>query len=226
MTEEENSKTESAPAAEAEGSGTGLRYSKSNASCRRCRRLGVKLFLKGERCFSQKCAFVRRQYAPGQHGQSHRRQSDYGKQLQAKQMAAAIYGLNNQELRNVYNHASKVKASTKEEFAQRLERRLDNVIYQAGLAFSRRHARQMVSHGKVSISKQKILSPSYLISKAEVIKITSKNDKAEKIDVPAQKKAPEWVKVGKDTITILDLPKNISERLGFDIQLIIEYFSR
>jgi len=224
MTEEETSKTEASPEAKTEN--TGLRYKTSKASCRRCRRLGIKLFLKGERCFSQKCSFTRRQYAPGQHGQSYRRESDYGKQLQAKQMAAAIYGLNNQELRNVYNQASKVPASTKEEFAQRLERRLDNVIYQSGLALSRKHARQMVSHGKVTINKQKILSPSYLISKKEEIKITGQNEKAEKIGVPTQKKAPEWVKVGKDSIVILDLPKNISERLGFDIQLIIEYFSR
>lgn len=218
-------------AAPPEESGRGLRYSKTDAVCRRCRRLGIKLFLKGERCFGPKCPFVRRKYPPGEHGQIPRRMSDYGQQLQAKQMAAAIYGLNTRELKRIYNQAKKTPTSTKEIFAQKLERRLDNVLYQASLALSRRQGRQMITHKKVKVNKKKVTSPSYQVEKGDVITLSEKIIKGKKADdfkrLQAEREMPAWLKRDKiGQATVKSLPDKLADKLGFDIQLIIEYFSQ
>ncbi len=218
-------------AAQPEESGRGLRYQKTNAVCRRCRRLETKLFLKGERCFGPKCPFVRRKYPPGDHGQIPRRLSDYGQQLQAKQVAAAVYGLKDRELRRIFRYASKTPSSTKEIFAQRLERRLDNVLYQAGLALSRRQARQMIGHGQIKINKEKIKAPSYLVNKGEKISVSEQMIKGNLADafkrIQAEKEVPSWLKREKSSqATVKNLPEKIADKLGFDIQLIIEYYSR
>jgi len=222
--------TENEPA-ESEDIGRGLRYAKTNASCRRCRRLGVKLFLKGERCFSPKCAFVRKKYAPGEHGQVPKRFSDYARQLQAKQIAGAIYGLNNQELRRIYNRASKTPSSTKEIFAQRLERRLDNVLYQAGLALSRQHAKQLITHRMVTVNNKKVLSPSYQIEKGDIIALSDRVSKSQIADelkrIRTTKEVPEWLERNNfKQVTVKSIPEKLADKLAFDIQLIIEYFSR
>jgi small subunit ribosomal protein S4 len=228
---EERKEEAGAESIQSEESGQGLRYQKTSALCRRCRRLGVKLFLKGEKCLDQKCPFIRRKYAPGIHGQKPVRLSDYGQQLQAKQIAAATYGLKDRELRQIYKLAKKVRASTKEIFAQRLECRLDNILYQAGLAFSRRHARQLIGHGKVTVDNKKVSSPSYQVSSGEKIALSQKVIKGKQADsfqrTWSAKEVPGWLKREKENqVTMESLPKDIGDQLGFDIQLIIEFYSR
>ena len=147
-------------------------------SCRVCRREGEKLFLKGSRCYTDKCAITRRAYAPGQHGQKRKKQSDYGMQLREKQKAKAFYGVLESQFRKYFEEASRSKEVTGLKLLQILESRLDNVVYRLGLATSRAQARQLVRHGHFTVNGIKVNIPSYLTKVNDVIKVkeASEND--------------------------------------------------
>jgi len=217
---------------ENEEAGRGLRYKKSNSVCRRCRRLNQKLYLKGEKCFTQKCPFVRRKYAPGQHGQKPIRLSDYGFQLQAKQKACEIYKITDRQLRSIVSIASKTPTSTQEKIAQLLETRLDSVLYQAGLALSRRQGRQFITHGKVKVNDKKVSTPSYRLGEGDKIEVDKKIITGNMADsfkrIQSEKQKPKWIKPDSDNI--IEFGKIDKEELiqsvEFQIQPIIEFYSR
>ncbi len=236
MAEEETNTTEEVEEAsgptETEEAGRGLRYKKSKSVCRRCRRLNQKLYLKGEKCFTQKCPFVRRKYAPGQHGQKPTRQSDYGFQLQAKQKACEIYKITDRQLRNIVDTASKTPTSTQEKIAQLLETRLDSVLYQGGLALSRRHGRQLVTHGKVKVNGKKVSTPSYKIEEGDKIEVDKKIIGGNMADnfkrLQAEKQKPKWIKLTSDNKLEIDKidVQELAQLVEFQVQPIIEFYSR
>lgn len=192
------------------------------AQCRKCRRAGEKLFLKGERCFGPTCAFTKRAYAPGMHGaQRRRRASDYGLQLREKQKAKAIYGVLEKQFRRYMEEASKAQ-NTGFALLRLLELRLDNVVYRSGLATSRAAARQLVNHGHVQVNGKTVSIPSYICKEGEVVTLakgteTQKNEQF----TPAG-----WLSVtgGKVTVNTLDKREDIDTAINE--QLIIEFYSR
>ncbi|MBU4376823.1 MAG: 30S ribosomal protein S4 [Candidatus Omnitrophica bacterium] len=159
--------------------------------CKLCRREGTKLFLKGSRCNTDKCAVARRAYAPGQHGQKRSKLSDYGIQLREKQKAKKIYGVLERQFRHYFFIAERSKGVTGEVLLQLLERRLDNVIYRLPFAPSRQGARQLVRHGKICVNDKKVNIPSYLVTEGDVITVKS--------DEKLKKKIQDTVELTKDT---------------------------
>jgi small subunit ribosomal protein S4 len=147
----------------------------SDASCRLCRREGQKLFLKGERCYSTKCAIEKRNYAPGQHGQSRKKVSEYGLQLREKQKAKRFYGVLESQFRNYFDKAEKKKGITGENLLIMLETRLDNVVFRMGFASSRKEARQLVRHGHFTVNGRKQNIPSFAVKAGDVIKVKEKS---------------------------------------------------
>jgi small subunit ribosomal protein S4 len=196
--------------------------------CRLCRAAGEKLFLKGERCFTPKCAMTRRPYKPGQHGEKRRgKVSNYGQQLIEKQKARRTYNLNERQMRRMYEIASKSRANTGEILLQMLESQLSNVLYQAGLADSRRHAGQIIGHGGVMVNGRKTTSPSMLVKAGT--KITLKKAINANPEVAARKTdAPAWLKVDRKnmSIDVQALPRREDITTPLEEQLIIEYYSR
>ena len=199
--------------------------------CRLCRREGVKLFLKGERCFSAKCPLEKRgAVPPGMHGvKSGMRLSQYGQQLREKQKAKRMYGLSERQFRRYFDQAFKARGRTGEALLQLIERRLDNVVYRLGLAPSRATARQLIVHGFVRVNDKKVTIPSYQVVPGEEIRLTEKALKMEKVKKWAEKKEgelPSWLKrkgfIGKVTSLPAadDLPQEINT------QLIVEFYSR
>lgn len=197
-----------------------------NSNCRICRRSGLKLFLKGEKCEGDKCPFVKRSYAPGHLGARARmkRGSDYSVQLNEKQKLRAIYGISEKQLSNYYSLARKNKTGSGEILLQILERRLDNVVYKCGWVQSRDHARQAVTHGKVKVNNRKTKSPGFLISPNDVIEFCSEVN-VEKIK---HTELPAWVKNEKEPtkITILSLPTKPDISDLVNEQFVIEFYSR
>ncbi|PIU02133.1 30S ribosomal protein S4 [Candidatus Shapirobacteria bacterium CG09_land_8_20_14_0_10_49_15] len=202
-----------------------------DAKCRRCRREGVKLFLKGERCYSAKCPIDKKgAVPPGEHGAKRRRRpSDYGLQLREKQKVKRLYGVLERQFRRYFNQARKVKAMTGEVLLQLLETRLDNVTYRLGLAASRSISRQLVSHGFIQVNGKKVNIPSYQARPGDVISLVpaglnlsrvkeSLADKDRKVSSWLQRKAV----IGK----ILRLPKREEIEADIDENLIVEYYSR
>ncbi|HRY60314.1 MAG TPA: 30S ribosomal protein S4 [Patescibacteria group bacterium] len=199
--------------------------------CRKCRREGVKLFLKGERCFSAKCAFVRRSYAPGMHGANSRsRNSQYASQLREKQKAKIVYGILEKQFRRYYEQMKR-KGGT-ESMLSLIEKRIDNVIFRMGFAVSRRAARQMVLHGKFTVNGRKLSIPSAQLKLGDkvAVKGAEKNkDLSKNVKDNLKRTTPvSWIKVDVEALTgeITSLPKK--EDIGEDIneKLIIEYYSR
>jgi small subunit ribosomal protein S4 len=201
--------------------------------CRHCRREGEKLFLKGEKCFTDKCPVERRAYAPGQHGQkSGARLSDYGKQLREKQKVRHIYGLLEQQFRNTYAQAARSKGVTGERLLQLLESRLDTVVYRMGFGASRAEARQVVRHNAITVNGRRVNIPSYLLRAGDVVEVTGKAKEQLRIkgaaEAAASRGTPEWMEVDskglKGTFKALparaDLPQTINE------SLIIELYSK
>src|ERR1044071_4278611 len=201
--------------------------------CRHCRREGEKVFLKGEKCFTDKCPVERRAYAPGQHGQkSGARLSDYGKQLREKQKVRHIYGLLERQFRNTYAEASRSKGVTGERLLQILESRLDTVAYRMGFGASRTEARQIVRHNGILVNGKRVNIPSYEVRPGDVIEVAPKMKEQLRIKAAAEAAAsrhvPEWVEVDpkalKGTFTPLpqraELPQTINE------SLIIELYSK
>lgn len=203
--------------------------------CKLCRREGEKLFLKGERCFTPKCAVERRSYAPGMHGrrrQYRRKVSDYGLQLREKQKARRIYGVLERQFRRYFREAQKQSGLTGENLLQILERRLDNVVYRLGFASSRVQARQLVRHGHFEVNKRKTDIPSYLVKSGDEIKVRDRSRKLtyfQTLGKELRRKAvPEWMSLDPRTLSgrILELPKRADIDLTLKEQLIVEYYSR
>ena len=200
--------------------------------CRQCRREGEKLFLKGEKCFTDKCAIERRNYAPGQHGQKSTRLSDYGVQLREKQKLRRIYGILERQFRNNYELADRQRGVTGENLLQLLECRLDTVSYRMGFGASRSEARQIVRHNAVMVNGRRVNIPSYQVKPGDVIEVTekAKNHLRIKAAVEAaeQRTFPEWIEVDvkamKGTFKVKpersDLPSSINE------SLVIELYSK
>ena len=147
----------------------------TDANCKLCRREGQKLFLKGERCYSTKCAIERRNYAPGQHGQARKKQSEYGLQLREKQKAKRFYGVPETQFRNTFEKAENKKGQTGENLMIALETRLDNVVFRLGFAASRKEARQLVTHGHFTVNGKKANIPSMEVKAGDVIKVKEKS---------------------------------------------------
>ncbi|NLU48208.1 MAG: 30S ribosomal protein S4 [Syntrophomonadaceae bacterium] len=207
------------------------RYTES--VCRQCRREGEKLFLKGDRCYSEKCAVERRPYAPGQHGQGRRaKPSEYGLQLREKQKAKRIYGLMEKQFRNYFKKADRQPGRTGENLLILLERRLDNIVFRMGFASSRKEARQLVNHGHFTVNGHKATIPSMLLRPGDVVQVreTSKDSpKFQEIkDQAAYKTPPEWLSVDVDNLTgsVLAYPTREQIDTAVNEQLIVELYSR
>ena len=142
--------------------------------CRQCRREGMKLYLKGDRCYTEKCGITRRPVAPGQHGVSRRKASEYGMQLREKQKVRRLYGMLEKQFRKYFDMAENMKGITGENLLQLLERRLDNVVYRLGFANSRKQARQLVNHGHITVNGKKVNIPSYSTNVGDVIAVREK----------------------------------------------------
>ena len=200
--------------------------------CRLCRREGMKLFLKGERCFGSKCAVERRSYAPGQHGQRQRKVSDYGLRLREKQKVKRIYGLMETQFRNTFHKAARKKGVTGEVFLQFLERRLDNVIFRFGFAASRQQARQLVLHGHVKVNGRRVNIPSFQVRQDDVVEIVEKSTRRdaikELVSVAETRGMPGWLDLDKEKLTgkIVSLPARDDIKLEIKEQYIVELYSK
>ena len=205
----------------------------TGAVCRLCRAEGTKLFLKGDRCYTEKCAINKRNYKPGQHGQSRRiKVSEYGLRLREKQKLRRFYGINESQFRRFYAAASRMAGQTGHNFLRLLEARLDNVIYRFGIGVSRPQARQFVRHGHVTVNGRKVDIPSYLVKAGDVIAIGERSrDKAllkENIEVAASRAIPEWLQFDaeKQEGRILALPNREQIEVPVKEQLVVEFYAR
>jgi small subunit ribosomal protein S4 len=205
----------------------------TGAVCRLCRRDGVKLFLKGSRCFSEKCAIDKRNFPPGQHGQARAKKIvGYGLQLREKQKAKRIYFTLETQFRAYYEKASNKTGVTGELLLQQLERRLDNVAYRIGYAISRRQARQIVRHGHVSVNGKKVNIPSFQVKIGDVIEIREKSKKLEILASSQQFAAGlgqvPWIAIDREALTgkIVALPRREDIQLPVNEQLIVELYSK
>jgi small subunit ribosomal protein S4 len=204
-----------------------------DARCRMCRRAGMKLFLKGTRCHTDKCAIERRAYAPGEHGKSRRvKETNYGVQLREKQKARRIYGVLERQFRNYFEKASEAKGVTGEVLLQMLERRLDNVVYRLGLAANRSQARQIVRHGHIAVNGRKVDIPSFLVKPGQEVQVREKSRKLSVIltSIEARKgqSSPEWLQLDADRLTgkVLSIPTRESIPVPIQEQLIVELYSK
>ncbi len=204
----------------------------TDAVCRLCRRENMKLFLKGERCLSDKCAINKRNYAPGQHGQRRTKLSEYGLQLREKQKVKRTYGVLESQFRRYFQKAARSKEVTGSELLVFLERRLDNVVYLMGFAESRAQARQLVHHGHVRVNSRRVDIPSFLIKRGDVIEPSPKSRELEmvrnSIGRLGQKQIPAWIHVDSETMrgTIQALPQRQDLAIPFHEQLIVELYSK
>ncbi|MGB7933183.1 MAG: 30S ribosomal protein S4 [Gammaproteobacteria bacterium] len=204
----------------------------TGSKCRQCRREGGKLFLKGEKCFTAKCAVENRPFPPGQHGQRRQRLSDYATQLREKQKLRRIYGILERQFRTYYQEASRIKGSTGEVLLQLLEGRLDNVVYRMGFSSSRSEARQLVRHNGVSVNGSRVNIPSYQVQPNDVISINDKSRAQLRIqaavDLAQQRGISDWIDV--DVKKMQGVYKSRPERseLPADINehLVVELYSK
>jgi small subunit ribosomal protein S4 len=210
--------------------GTVARY--TDPVCRLCRREGMKLFLKGDRCFKDKCAIERRNYAPGQHGRRRSKVLGYGIQLREKQKVKRIYGLLERQFRTYFARAAQGTGITGESLLRQLELRLDNVVYSLGFASSRAQARQLVRHGHIEVNGRKINIPSYQVRKGDAIQVREKSRKNEQIrqsvETASGRGVPSWLELNPEQFrgTVMDLPKREDIRLPIQEQLIVELYSK
>jgi len=204
----------------------------TGASCRLCRREGQKLFLKGEICYGNKCAVVRRSYAPGQHGAQRKKLSEYGVQLREKQKAKRFYGILESQFRKYFEMASRKKGITGELLLQILESRLDNVVYRLGFATTRAEARQLVRHGHFEVNGKRVNIPSYLVKVNDTISVKEKSKKLERfkeiLDVTGAKIVPNWLEVDQENLTgkVVALPSREDIDLQVQEHLIVELYSK
>jgi small subunit ribosomal protein S4 len=204
-----------------------------DARCRLCRREGMKLFLKGARCFTDKCAFEKRGYAPGEHGKTRRiKVTNYGQQLREKQKARRIYGLLERQFRHFFSKASDAKGVTGEVLLQMLERRLDNVVFRVGFAPSRNAARQLVRHGHVAVNGRKVDIPSQLVRAGDEITLREKSRKLgvvlNSLEARKGQGVPEWIDLSTEKLSarVLNIPTRQSIPVPINEQLIVELYSK
>jgi small subunit ribosomal protein S4 len=205
----------------------------TDPSCRLCRRERQKLFLKGTKCFTEKCPVERRGFPPGQHGQSRRTKiSEYGVQLREKQKVRRMYGLMETQFRNYFEKALKQTGRTGETLVKMLERRLDNVVYRLGFASSRKAARQLVSHGHFAVNNHPVDIPSYLLRAGDTVAVRESSKKMEVIHASMKRMKDNamlpWLSLDKATMvgTFLNVPERAEVPLNADEQLIVELYSK
>ncbi len=202
-----------------------------DAACRQCRREGIKLFLKGARCFTEKCAIERRNYPPGQHGLNRVKLTPFGVQLREKQKAKRIYGILEQQFRKYFAWAEGEKGVTGENLLKFLERRLDNVVFRLGFAASRREGRQIVAHGHVQVNGRKVTIPSYLVKVGEVVQLRPSSKLQERVTDnlnAGRGQVPPWLEVvaAEKRGVVRGLPLREDIQIPVQEQLIVELFSK
>jgi small subunit ribosomal protein S4 len=193
----------------------------------------MKLFLKGERCYTDKCGYERRSYPPGQHGQARRRKrSDYGEQLREKQKVKRIYGIAERQFRGYYYKASRMKGVTGDNLIQLLERRLDNVVYRMGFASDHAEARQLVRHGHFKVNGRRVNIPSYLVRNNDAVEVTEKSRTVgrvvEALGAVERRGVPRWIELDKDAFkgVVKAMPARDDVTLPIREQLIVELYSK
>ena len=210
-----------------------MRY--TGPSCRQCRREGTKLFLKGTKCFTEKCPVERRPYAPGQHGQStarRKKMSEYAKQLREKQKIKRIYGLSERQFRNTFERVSTLPGVTGHNLLAALESRLDNIVYRMGFASSRKAARQLIRHRHVEVNGKSVDIPSFVVEPGQEIRVRQKSRDLvlvkEALEVAARGASPAWIAVDKDTFSgrMLERPQRQSIPIAAQEQLVVELYSK
>jgi small subunit ribosomal protein S4 len=200
--------------------------------CRLCRREDMKLFLKGERCYTDKCAFERRAYPPGQHGQGRKKRSDYGEQLREKQKVRRMYGILEKQFRAYYKKAAQMKGVTGENLLSLLERRLDNTIYRLGFANTRSEARQLVLHRHFTVNGKRVNVPSFLLRPGDVVEVNERSRKVaaigEALTAVDRRGVPSWLELTKDSFQGVFKALPVREELTLPIreQLIVELYSK
>ncbi len=205
----------------------------SEAACRLCRRENLKLFLKGDRCYTDKCAFERRSYPPGQHGQRRGRKiSDYGIQLREKQKVKRIYGVLEKQFRKYYTRADRQKGITGTNLLILLERRLDNIVYRMGFASSRNQARQLVRHNHFTVNGRKVNIPSYQVKIGDMIEVREKSRKSpfilEAMETVVRREMPSWLEVDGSNFRgiVKEFPNREELTMPINEQLIVELYSK
>ena len=204
----------------------------TDEQCRICRREGQKLFLKGSRCYSDKCSISRRNYAPGQQGQKRAKLSEYGTQLREKQKTKSYYGVGEKQFRGYFEMASNRKGITGENLLQILESRLDNVVYRLGFGASRAQARQLVNHGQFAVNGKKVDIPSYLVKAGDVITVreNKKDNGAIKVNVEANasRPVPAWLELNNETLSgkVIRLASREDVDIPIEEHLIVELYSK
>ena len=202
-------------------------------SCRQCRREGVKLYLKGERCYTAKCAVERRKTPPGQHGLSRRKPTQYAIQLREKQKLKRIYGLTEKQFKLTFNRAEKIKGVVGDNFLSLLERRLENVVYRLGFTVSRKQARQLVGHGHITVNGRKVDIPSFTTKPGDVIGVKEKSIKIpfiqEGMEKSTARAVPQWLELDPEKITAKVLaipgPEDFAD-IQVNEKLVVEFYSR
>ena len=204
-----------------------------DAVCRLCRREGMKLFLKGAKCFTDKCPIEKRNFAPGQHGKDRKAKIvGYGLQLREKQKAKRIYFTQEGQFRNYFERAATSKGVTGELLLQQLERRLDNVVYRLGFAVARRQARQLVRHGHVAVNGRKVNIPSFQVNVGDQVEVRENSKKLNVLEIAkdfaSHQTAPAWLEIDRDGYKgrVLALPKREDINLPINEQLIVELYSK
>jgi small subunit ribosomal protein S4 len=204
-----------------------------DAVCRLCRREGMKLFLKGQKCFTDKCAIEKRNFAPGQHGKDRKAKIvGYGLQLREKQKTKRIYFTQENQFRNYFENAARSQGVTGERLLQQLERRLDNVVYRVGLSVARRQARQLVRHGHIAVNGRKVNIPSFQVSVGDEITIREGSRKLVILEIAkdfaSHQTSPNWLEINRDAYSarVTALPKREDINLPVNEQLIVELYSK
>jgi len=202
------------------------------ASCRLCRREGMQLYLKGDRCYTDKCAIERRHYPPGQHGQRRSKLSDYGSQLREKQKVKRIYGVLEKQFRGYFEKAERQKGVTGTNLLVLLERRLDNIVYRLGFANSRSQARQLVRHNLIMVNGNKVNLPSFLIRAGDLIQATEKGRKLpmvlDAMEAVARRGTPAWLEFNKEEAKgrVIMFPERENVTMPIQEHLIVELYSK
>ena len=204
----------------------------TGAVCRLCRREGLKLFLKGERCYTDKCAIERRNYPPGEHGQGRPKFSEYSVQLREKQKLRRMYGVLEGQFRRYFEMADRAKGVTGETLLQLLERRLDNIVYRVGFATSRSEARQLVRHGHIRVKGRKVNVPTYLVRAGDTVSVRERSQKVTRIqgalELAQRRGVPDWLEVTPESFAgrVKALPVRSDLTMPINEKLVVELYSK
>jgi small subunit ribosomal protein S4 len=204
----------------------------TGAVCRLCRREGLKLFLKGERCYTDKCAIERRNYPPGEHGQARPKFSEYSVQLRDKQKLRRMYGVLEGQFRRYFTMADRAKGVTGETLLQLLERRLDNTVYRIGFATSRAEARQLVRHGHFRVNGRKVNVPSYLVRAGDTVTVRDRSQKVariqESLELAQRRGVPDWLEITPESFAgrVKSLPARSDLTMPINEKLVVELYSK